>query len=123
MSIPKFHDGALTSVALGPAKTLEIGVATVAGKRHKLVLSGLEKLRCDDFRQGNIVLDVTVYCGEDPDESALRDLFELEVSESPDYFLQEARKIRDGESTLLVIAPSYGCELLALCAKVRVEEA
>jgi hypothetical protein len=120
-SFPHFHDGAVDSLSLKNNTILEIGIANVNGENYKLILNGLDRLRCLDFRQGNIILDVSIVSGESPDKSALRYLLDLKEDEAPDFLLDKIEKIERGILTFVNITPSYGCEVLALCSDVRLE--
>jgi hypothetical protein len=121
MSFPHFHDGAVNSLSLKDNSVLEIGIANVNNEMYKLMLNGLDRLRCFDFRQGNIILDVSVVSGESPDKSALRYLLDLKEDEASDFLLDRLEKIERGILTFVNITPSYGCEVLALCSDVRLE--
>ncbi|HTY70008.1 MAG TPA: hypothetical protein VMH36_25360 [Alphaproteobacteria bacterium] len=119
----KFHDAKVVSIDLGPAenRTAVIGLVDAAGKSYELLLDNLERMRCFDFREGNIVLELTTTTGSTPPLNVMEKLFDLAPETAqPTYLTDRIKKIETGHLTLLHIAPSYGCEIIALCDKVRV---
>src|SRR5262249_27101906 len=97
-------------------------ISNVNNDSYKMTLKGLDRLRCLDFRQGNIILDVVIVSGESPDKNALRYLLDLEDDETPDFLLDRIEKIEQGILTFVNITPSYGCEVLALCSELCLEK-
>ena len=63
---PDLHDGSLSGIIVSDANTLELRCAHVDGWRYVVRLPELVSLRADDFRQGNIILDVRVYESDFP---------------------------------------------------------
>ena len=128
MEIPSFHDGYVTSIVLGE-KAATLGLRQCDGPDYELVLAGVEALEVDDFRQGNIIFEVGVITGRDPDDGApIEELLERlfpgphaqsakHYHESHSTFLAERiARIASGEAALVTITPSYGCDLVAYCA-------
>ena len=126
---PNFHDGHLTSVAVGE-KRATLGFKRSDGNDYELVLEGVEALQIDDFRLGNIVYALEVITGRDPRnyDNDLR-LDRLLPSPHPNaaahyheaYASMRGKRlarITDGEATLVTVSSSYGADLVAYCAKV-----
>ena len=85
----------------------------------ELHLCGLRNMRADDFREGNIIFEVIVYNKMTPPIEFLRSLFGVSQSDIPEYFHKILLDLRSGQSTLVHLSPSYGCELTALCASIQ----
>lgn len=124
--IPHFHEGLLTGVVLGD-KTATVFLQQSSGEEYKLLLSGLGALQMEDFRQGNIISMVEVVTGRLPYEhagierlfvpphpAAARQYHEAHAS----VVAQQLSRIAGGEAALVVIVPSYGGDLLAICREV-----
>lgn len=126
--IPSFHDGLLTGISVSE-KCAVLFVTRVDDTRWRLDLEGVSGLRADDFRQGNIISHLEVISGVPPRRDWLEELFGgPHPSAAPEYHDKHrdcldrmTRSVQSGEASLLVVTPSYGCELLALCASVRAE--
>jgi len=87
---------------------------------------GVEAFVCDDFREGNIICDVQIVSGIAPSNNLLDRLYRAPHSTAEqDYHdrhhLLVARKVENikaGSLFLVVLNPSYGCDLRALCQEV-----
>ncbi|WP_226018574.1 hypothetical protein [Novosphingobium sp. FKTRR1] len=121
-----FHDGLLTGIVLGEqAATIFLRKST--GEDYTLMLSGLEVLQMEDFRQGNIILMIEVVSGQLPYlHSGFERLFVPPHPAAAEQYHQahagvvarQASRIATGEASLVVIVPSYGADLLAICREV-----
>jgi hypothetical protein len=125
-NLPHFHDGLLTGVVLGD-KTATVFLRQSSGEEYRLLLSGLEVLQMEDFRQGNIISMVEVVTNRLPYEHVgIERLFEPpHPSAAKQYHEAHARvvaqqlsRIAGGEAALVVIVASYGGDLLAICREV-----
>jgi hypothetical protein len=121
--LARLHDGMLTAIELTKDDILEVRILDTEGNAHALTLLGLKKLKCSNFRQGNIVLDVSIATKEMPDHRSLCELYDCDYVEgaSPGYVEQSAQEIIEGHLALVSVSPSYGCELLALCRQVKLD--
>ena len=81
-----------------------------------MVFQGVDGLWADDFRQGNIILDISCRTGPGNYVEELRNLYE---GARDDFIagIQEA-EIQQGRKTLVQVNPSYGCALSCLCSDV-----
>jgi hypothetical protein len=126
MIIPSFHDGHVTSIVLGE-KAATLGLKKSDGLDFELLLSGVEALQVEDFRQGNIVLELQVIAGRDPKVVGIDEYLERlfpsphakaasKYHETHSAFLAaRIAKIISGEAALVIVTPSYGCNLVAYC--------
>ena len=116
---PNLHDGRLWGIYLRPHGAVDLFVSDEAGVEYQFRLGGVERFRANDFREGNIVLGVTMQAAT---EIRLRDVVDL-CHDFPDKE-EESRSIikRAQEHNLNIfrIDPSYGCAMVALCCEVKV---
>jgi hypothetical protein len=116
MNISDLHDSHLIGLSVDREKRGRLLFELAGGRRTTLVLEGVQYLQADNFRQGNIVLDVVIQKGADCDESYLEQLFGKEYLEQNKAFKESlGARIGSGELVLVAIEPSYGCVLVALC--------
>lgn len=129
---PSLHDGHLLGLDLVRETVLHVRLRSFAGKSYLLELSGLMQLRCGEFRESNIVLDVEIIRGmsSGPEEARVREALvhslieELHPtvqdpfkSKHKNYITSLLKSVEDRSLTLVRIDASYGCELTALCEK------
>ncbi len=126
---PQLHDGHLQGLMLGPQSTLNLHLSDVAKNGFVFALAGLGRLLVDEFREGNIILDVTILRGIAPERSELERLIgTLHPSVGTPFRDQHeaaitgySDRVATGELTFLRIVPSYGSDLLALCVELRID--
>lgn len=117
---PNVHDARLEAISVQKPQAC-LKIVDVDGKHLDLVLQGVERLYATDFREGNIIFDITI--GGDIsalDRSELASLFGTNVEKLKQaHFLEAiAPRLASGELLLVQLAPSYGCSLIALCGQV-----
>lgn len=115
--LPSFHDAQLSGIVLLPQKRCLAIITTVNNQTHRIVFRGVERLRADDFREGNIILDVTVQSGKSVDKAGV--LFALSMEDErrhPAFFDSVIGRIERGELMLVQVNPSYGCMFACLCS-------
>ncbi|MDO6415204.1 hypothetical protein Q4F19_12500 [Sphingomonas sp. BIUV-7] len=124
--VPHFHDGYVTGLSLRE-RAAAIYLQDVVGSDYELVLDGLEALQIDDFREGNIISNVEIITGRTPDADTDFDRLFVPPHPSAATQYQEAHallmkrqiaRIESGETCLVVIVPSLGADLLAICQGV-----
>ncbi|MFC0684163.1 hypothetical protein [Novosphingobium clariflavum] len=121
-----FHDGELTGIVLG-SETATVFLRQATGDEYTLTLAGLEVLQMQDFRQGNVISMIEVVTGQAPCEhSGLERLFDPpHPSAAEPYHIEHAKiiekqsaRIAAGEVSMVVIVPSYGADLIAICRNI-----
>ena len=122
-SLRDLHDGHLLGIML-TEKQCTLFISDIREVVHQLKMEAVERLRADNFLQGNIVLDVTVETGIAVEESDV--LYALSMDEDDagrhrHYIDGLLRRIENGELCLVQLAPSYGCALTCLCANVTLD--
>jgi hypothetical protein len=120
MEQPRLHDGLLEGIIVKEDKSATLTLRDVNGVQYELELGSVEHLCANDFRRGNIILDLTVERGRDCDVSLLRTLFGNKHLEShPDFLATLLQRIEAENLALVSIDPSYGCSFLALCRTIN----
>jgi hypothetical protein len=113
---PTLHDASLVSIAIDGRRLARIGVVDTIGVRWELCLEGLEKLRADDFSEGNTILDITMWPFTEADSDYLPALY-FTKSVTDEDRLVASRAVNEGWK-LVEINASYGCHLVALCHRM-----
>ena len=120
MEQPRLHDGLLEGIVVKADKSSTLTLRDVTAVQYELELGAVEHLCANDFREGNIILDLTVERGKDCDASLLRTLFDNKYFESrPGFLVALLQRIEAEDLTLVSIDPSYGCSFVALCRTVN----
>jgi hypothetical protein len=121
--LPLLHDGRLIGIAVLPDKRCVVILSDHAGSIYRMSLTGIVRLRADNFREGNIILDVTAETGDRVEEREI--LFALSVDDAdkhPDFVKSVLQRVRNRDLYLVHINPSYGCTFACLCGGWTVTE-
>lgn len=110
------HDGRLRSISVGDDRDVTLGCRDVNGASVTIRLNRVLDLCANNFREGNIILDVEVHDSlEKLEEEAVRSLAQ---SDRPEHLRGYRERFqREGlteELRVIVIQSSYGCELVAV---------
>jgi hypothetical protein len=124
---PAIHDGHLVGINLPDKGIAHLTMQNLSGQRFVLEMAGVERLVCNGFAEGNIILDVQIISGYAPTKEALQSLMddlhpnvkEPYISQHEAWISRTKQNIIDGKSIFLEVAPSYGCEVFGICAAVR----
>ena len=127
--IPTFHDGNLVGLSVSKAAAT-LSFVRSDGVRWLIELEGVRYLKADDFREGNIVYHCRAITKAEPPRGLLEalasgphELAAPEYHEKHRLFIDGlAEQVRNGSLTLLIVEPSYGCDLLALSERVEASE-
>lgn len=117
---PPVHDAHIRGLLLYGDRDLKILIETVDAGHYCLLLRGVERLRADDFRQGNIILDVTIAPIIDSDPNDIAYVYGVE---GPDNMFVEkkVRQLIQDKKLLVKINPSFGCSAVCVCNHAEVE--
>jgi|SRR6185437_1753387 len=110
---PNLHDARLFSLVLTDGG-LQIDCESTTGQRFRLSLQDLVRVRADNFREGNIILEIRRYRGASCPAALIKTAFGAENDGSTDWLSGITDQIRRDDWTLVVLESSYGCELVAL---------
>lgn len=121
MNFSRFHDGKLVAIKLISDTDCDLQILTQDGHLESIRLIGVVRLVIDEFREGNIINNITV--AQDVIRSQVLDhLFNVGDSiASHEAVGRFAHKIQSGELKLLEIDPSYGASVTCLCSAIIVE--
>ena len=119
---PNLHDGELIGIRLPVKGVVELSVAEMSGKRYRIVLEGIWEFYASEFREGNIILDVTVARGGDVQISDVRSLGNMDpgLQRSEENLERIHKRILAESLYLLELNPSYGCHLIGIARNVSV---
>lgn len=100
------------------------------GVPWRIDLAGVQYLKADDFREGNIISSLQVVTGKEPPRASLEMLVLGPHQDAPQEYHDKHRAFIDalvervmaGRLSLVSITPSYGCEVIALCETVSASE-
>ncbi|MCC6141995.1 MAG: hypothetical protein IT389_15425 [Nitrospira sp.] len=120
MEQPRLHDGLLEGLHVKADKSATLCLKDVGGVQYELKLDSVEYLLANEFREGNIILDLTIERGKDCNGSLLRALFDSNyLKNHPEFLDALQRRIETEDLALVSIDPSYGCSFLALCRTIN----
>lgn len=111
---PDFHDGFVDGV-LASDGTARIVLRIVTGERFTLLLRGVDALRVNDFRKGNIVLELNAINLDHIDPEFVFEIYDYSEESKKAFVLTdwvEAAK-KKGLKAIEII-PSCGCAIAAL---------
>lgn len=112
-----FHDGYLTGFLMKGQNEGCLCLCDVQGQKYELRLLGVKKLRIDNFQKSNIILAIELgreIPVDDPAIELLLDAKDEKVKASEGY-KKYVKKLQDGEWIAIVISPSYGASVSAIC--------
>jgi hypothetical protein len=96
MSFSEFHDGRITGIRQVAEGRFEIDVILENGGRRVLVIDGVERLRCTNFREGNVVLDACTLTKTKVEPSVLRDMMDIKEGEMSEFVMRKIEEIERG---------------------------
>lgn len=116
----RFHDDHLEGVTIH-GKDIVLTIRKLKDTLWRVRLVDVSLFKADDFLKGNIILDVTVLKTSDVDPATLRGM--LQPLEESGYMNEASfQRILAHPQVLFELAPSYGCEITALCSDVVFEQ-
>ncbi|MGY2413083.1 hypothetical protein [Pseudomonas pergaminensis] len=127
-----FHDGKLVSIDVAD-DILAIEISTQE-KTTKIQVSGLQKLRINEFKEGNIINIARIVHAEKSAESEitgrslLKYVYELDDtnlmqnSKFSSFLDKKAKEFEEGSIVILEIEPSYGAYLVAVGRDILEED-
>ena len=127
---PNLHDGYVFGLNLVD-KGLRVAVSDADGRNYILELAGLQRLRCNEFAEGNIIHHIIIATRARPSSASLRKLLgephpsvgEPRRGQHEDWCARCEQSVLKGDLTFVELQSSYGCEMWALCESVKIEAA
>ena len=132
----RLHDSLFMGIRIlgtgkkGEERNIRLFFVSDKGDSFQITLHNTQMLKCDNFRQGNIVFDLSEL---NPDKVSRIDIERLICHDDIEHVrnLNEERLtkdteriseiIRSGEMKFIKMGSSYGAVLLALCERAAVE--
>ena len=120
---PRLHDGGLIGIDLPAEGVVRLLVDAIDGTKYRIVLANVLEFRADDFRKGNIILDITIVRGTDVQ---LKDLYSLahpgQSEQHKDTYLKQLQqRVLQNSLCVFELNPSYGCHIVGLAETISVE--
>ena len=122
--LEKLHDSELFLIETNK-KYVKLGFRLSDGSIVFCYLHTIRHFLCDGMMHGNIILDLTIDEGECLSSNIRNRLFEPpkgDVIKFNKYVNSVEVRLKKGELKLVMINPSYGCEIIALCEEVEFME-
>jgi len=117
---PNLHDGALVGIS-SDNERIDLTVDDAEARRFHIILDGVVEFLATDFKQGNIILDVTIVQGGQTQANDLGTLNQSEYSQDEKYLQKLHRRVVDESLYVLQLNPSYGCQIISIARKVWIE--
>lgn len=116
---PNVHDAQLIGLFTCESGSTIVFIIKSNGKNICLSLSGVEQFKCDNFRHGNIILDITIETGAAASIDDILLLFDIDNNMNNVFFEKILARFESRELTLVKLNPSYGCSFLCACKTVE----
>ncbi len=95
-------------------EALQLFLTTTDQRKFIVTIPNIVRMRADNFLEGNIVFDVSLYQNAECSEEKLKSLYGYNKEQAQKYLPKNLIEIADKKLTLFELGSSYGCELLAL---------
>ncbi|KMQ52289.1 hypothetical protein CHISP_0556 [Chitinispirillum alkaliphilum] len=117
-----FHDCYFIGFLLQNETTAKLFIKDLNGDNFEIHLLDIEKIRIDNFREGNIILSISSGNEILADDPLIDRLLEIETEEmrGKEYYKTLISKLKSGDLIAFTIDPSYGAKVLALCKNISV---
>ena len=121
-----YHDTELVGVQSDNPAELSLVFVSSDGTHKTLTLQDCELFRIVDFVKQNVVSRIMLFRGEDVDENYVGEKLEwISMLSDTSSFLSKdrkvdiVRKIRKADYSLVVLEPSCGADVAALCSRIH----
>lgn len=119
LGLPNLHDGSVLSLSIQD-KDVQVVVRDTIKNEYRINFQNVYRLRADNFREGNIILMVEVLKKGFAEDGCLLRMLDLDRPSDAPFFINLVKDLESGVKKMLVIAPSYGCELSIICEAIMV---
>jgi hypothetical protein len=121
---PPLHDAKLYSICT-ENEIIKLGFTLADREQVYCSLINVKQFTCNNFKQGNIVLDLTLYKGEALNENIKDKLFSKPIGYNNKFerYIESVNcKLINNELILVVLNPSYGAEIISICEDIKFSE-
>jgi len=117
MNVP-YHDAKLNTIQITQNGDIALSFRSLTGDKFHCTLRGVKHFCCDNFREGNTVLDRRSSESTDARDKDMRKLLFLRASETSQELHQLHDAIDKGALAFYKLCSSYGAVVLAVCEDV-----
>lgn len=114
MTFDDLHDARLLALIDNGDRQFILRFRTDTEKNCDVILDRVERLRCEDFREGNIVFSVSLSSKVAVSSAALRWVLGEGATDEIAFVQKLREQIMSGQLALFEIVPSYGAEMKAI---------
>lgn len=104
--LSELHDGIIDKFLFGYKDGLEIKIILPGGNVRYLLVKSVDRILINNFREGNIILDVEPYFSNEIENSKIKKLYDSE--DLNEHFIKN-------KLFAIEINPSYGAEIIFSC--------
>ena len=79
MNVPNFHDGRFDGFWIAANEVVHLFLRTQDGERFTLILRVIERLRLDEIKEGNIILDLVFRDADSLTKSDIEELYDVDA--------------------------------------------
>ncbi len=115
VDIPNLHDSNLWRIENVEPDRTKICFRTVENDVYEMDLFGVERFRCDNFLEGNIVFGLYFITDEEEIQNIIKRILEVKHVNVGTYASRLVEDVKKGKKQLIAIDPSYGCEISCVC--------
>jgi hypothetical protein len=120
---PNVHDAQILGLIMLEDNRLLLLIQATDKSILCFAFNDLDCLRVDDFKKGNIILDITVSSGSEVEIVDIAYVYGLEKFIPLDkngYLNKAVQSFLNGKKLLVQINPSYGCKVVCVCGGIEV---
>lgn len=114
------HDAYMSGIRVDKGISI-ITMKLISGEVTSICFDKLERMLCNGFREGNIILDIYFEKRKDFAKKLLYDIYPIyDVNDEhyQDMIEKNSISIINGDKYLVVLDSSYGCNAVFLCRNV-----
>ncbi len=112
--VNSLHDAQIRGILLTAKNSANLLVELTDHTRRSISFNDVKRLRVENFREGNTILEFSVTRGEDIDPADVAYAYDLDMV--VDKFLgAELNRLRQGDWLVIKIEPSFGCFAICIC--------
>lgn len=118
---PNLHDANIFGLEFRDNRDLLLAAKLVDGSIVSLIFKDVYRLVANNFREGNIILDVSVTESSDIDLEDVIDFYQASENLPTSLMMSIISNARLEKKRLVNISSSYGCELISICGQILYE--
>jgi hypothetical protein len=112
---PDLHDACIFGLNMSENEGFTISIRLENGVSVDFILSRASRLLVNNFREGNIILDVVVLHAGEVEVSDIEKFYESNSADISAVVLALHHRVKLDGKILVKISSSYGCEITCIC--------